>query len=202
MLRGVCSRSSWTEGVAWSDSMTTETTRVRRFSRFPKSLAIMALSVAGLVTSAGAFAQEETGKTFLERAKEYRDKIVAGMESTAKASGEEYRKLKAEAATATGPAREKMADKMETLGKKWAAAREKLADGLDAHVHSVGDEMKKLQEKAAAAKGPAREKLDAEMEKLRGEWNVTREKISAAHASNMKAAGEEFAHLKEQSGTA
>src|SRR5258708_333764 len=116
MLRGVCSRSSWTEGVAWSDSMTTETTRVRRFSRFPKSLAIMALSVAGLVTSAGAFAQEETGKTFLERAKEYRDKIVAGMESTAKASGDASGKVKTDAATTNWPLRTKMADKRENLG--------------------------------------------------------------------------------------
>src|ERR1700761_3910014 len=52
--------------------------------------------------AATSFAQEPE-KTFAERAKEYWGKVVSGMESGAKAAGDEYHKLKTEAAEATGP---------------------------------------------------------------------------------------------------
>jgi hypothetical protein len=176
--------------------MSTTTTTVRWFSRFPKALAAVTLLFAALGSFAQSFAQE---KTFAERAKEYRDKIVASMESTAKAAGDEFSKLKSESTEATGPAREKLAAKMETASKKWAAAREKLATSLDAHMRSVRDQLKTLEEKAPKTTGSAREQTSAEIEKLRGEWHVAREKMSAALSSNMKAAREEFAHLKDQS---
>jgi ElaB/YqjD/DUF883 family membrane-anchored ribosome-binding protein len=160
-------------------------------------VAIVAGLAVGIPTSASA--QE---KTFSERAKEYWEKVVSGLESGAKSAGDEYHKLKAEAATATGPAREKLAAEMEVLGKKWAAAREKLATSLEHHAHEVHDEIKALQEKAAKASGPAREKLAAEEEKLREHWHAAREKVSAALSSNMKAAGDEYAHLKGEAGKA
>jgi hypothetical protein len=177
--------------------MTTNPTRVRRFSRGRKVSAPLTLSFAVLVISTPSFAQE---KTLAERAKEYRDKIVASMEATAKAAGDEYSKLKSEASKAAGPAREKLATEMEALSKKWSEAREKLAGSLDTHTHSLGDDLKKLEEKAAKATGSAREQTTGEIEKLRGEWHVAREKLSAAFSTNMKAARDEFTHLKEQSG--
>ena len=91
---------------------------------------------------------------------------------------------------------------MEAAGKKWAAAREKLATSVERHAHEVHDEIKALEEKASTASGPAREKLKAEGEKLREHWHVAREKVSAALSSNMKAAGDEYAHLKDQAGKA
>ena len=133
--------------------MSTKTTRLHWFSQFPKSLAVAMLSFAALGTSAPAFAQEKSEKTFAERASEYRDKIVASMESTAKAAGDEYHKLRSEATKATGPTRDKLAAEMETLSMKWAAAREKLAASLETHMHSVGEEIKVLEEKAAKATG-------------------------------------------------
>ena len=83
--------------------MSTKTTRLRWFSRFLKSLAVATLSFAALGTSAPAFAQEKSEQTFAERAREYRDKIVASMESTAKAAGDEYHKLRSEATKASRP---------------------------------------------------------------------------------------------------
>ena len=136
--------------------MSTKTTRVRWFSRFPKSLVLATLSFAALGTSTTAFAQEKLEKTFAERAREYRDKIVASMESTAKAAGDEFSKLRSEATKATGPAREKLTADLEALSKKWAAAREKLAVSLDTHMHSIGEDIKRLEEKAAKATGSAR----------------------------------------------
>ena len=158
---------------------------------------ILAGLALGIATPASA--QE---KTFSERAKEYWEKVVAGMESGAKSAGDEYHKLKAEAATATGPARAKMAAEMEAAGKKWAAAREKLSASLEHHAHSVHEEIKALEEKTATATGPARAKMAAEAEALRKHWNVAREKVSAAFSSNMKAAGDEYAHLKDEAGKA
>jgi hypothetical protein len=153
---------------------------------------------AGLVLGGAANAvAQEPEKTFSERAKEYWEKAVAGMESGAKSAGDEYHKLKAEAAEATGPAREKIAEKMEAASKKWAAAREKLTASLERHAHSVHDEIKALEEKADKASGPAREKLVAEKEKLHEHWVAAREKMSAAYSSNMKSARDEYAHLKE-----
>ena len=166
--------------------MPIKTTRVRWFSRFPKSLAAAMLLFAALETSAPAFAQEKSEKTFAERAKEYREKIVASMESTAKAAGDEYHKLRSEATKATGPARGKVAAEMETLSMKWSAAREKLEASLDAHMHSVGEEIKMLEEKAAKATGSAREQTSTEREKIREEWNLAHEKMSAVFSSNMK----------------
>jgi ElaB/YqjD/DUF883 family membrane-anchored ribosome-binding protein len=157
--------------------------------------------VAGLALgiSTSATAQE---RTFSERAKEYWEKVVAGLESGAKSAGDEYHRLKSEAATATGPARAKMAAEMEAAGKKWAAAREKLATSLDHHAHAVHDEIKSLEEKASTATGPARAKMAAEAETLRKHLNAAREKVSAAFSSNMKAAGDEYAHLKDEAGKA
>lgn len=157
--------------------------------------------VAGLAlgSSASAPAQE---KTFSERAREYWERVVAGLESGAKSAGDEYHKLKSEAATATGPARARMAAEMEAAGKKWAAAREKLAASLERHAHEVHDEIKALEEKASKASGPAREKMSAEAETLRKHWNAAREKVGAAFSANMKAAGDEYAHLKDEAGKA
>ena len=124
------------------------------------------------------------------------------MESGAKSAGDEYHKLKTEAAAATGPARAKMAEKMEAAGKKWAAAREKLSASLERHAHEVHDEVKVLEEKAARASGPAREKVAAEAESLRKHWHAAREKVSASLSANMKAAGDEYAHLKDEAGKA
>jgi len=128
--------------------------------------------------------------------------VVSGMESGAKSAGDEYHKLKAEAAEATGPARAKMAEKMEAAGKKWAAAREKLAASLERHAHEVHDEIQALEEKTKTASGPARARMAAEAETLRKHWNAAREKVSAAFSSNLKAAGDEYAHLKDEAGKA
>lgn len=171
----------------------------RGFAMRSRSWAVAIVAGLTLGGSATAVAQE---KTFSERAKEYWEKVVAGMESGAKSAGDEYHKLKAEAAEATGPAREKMAEKMEAAGKKWAAAREKLATSLERHAHSVHDEIKALEEKTEKAAGPAREKLAAERDRLHEHWVVAREKIGAALSSNMKAAGDEYVHLKDRAGKA
>lgn len=157
--------------------------------------------VAGLALAGTASAGPQE-RTFSERAKEYWEKVVAGMESGARSAGEEYHKLKAEAASATGPAREKLAAEMEAAGKKWAAAREKLSTSLERHAHEVHDEITALEAKASTASGPAREKLSAEAESLRKHWHAAREKVGAAFSSNMKAAKGEYAHLKDEAGKA
>lgn len=159
--------------------------------------------VAGLALGGPALARaQERERTFSERARDYWERVVAGLESGARSAGDEYHKLKAEAATATGPAREAMAAKMEAAGRKWAAAREKLAASLDRHAREVHDEIKSLEAKAATASGPARERMAAEAESLRKHWHAAREKVAAAFSSNMKAAGDEYAHLKEEAGRA
>ncbi len=165
----------------------------------PRTWCVAIVAGLALGISASASAQE---KTFSERAREYWEKAIAGMESGAKSAGDEYHKLKAEAATATGPAREKMAAEMEVVGKKWAAAREKLATSLERHAHSVHDEIQALEEKTSKASGPAREKLAAEAESLREHWHDAREKVRGALHTNMKAAGDEYAHLKDEAGKA
>jgi hypothetical protein len=180
--------------------MSTKTTPVRRFSWFSKSLGLAALALAALGISAPALAQAE--KTFAERAKEYRDKIVASMEASARAAGDEFTKLKSDAAKATGATREKLAAELEAHSTKWAAAREKLSASLDSHLRSIGDELKALEEKAGKATGSARDQTAVEMEKLRGEWAAAREQFRGSLTSNMKAAREEFAHLKDQSASA
>ena len=115
-------------------------------------------------------AQDAADETVGERLKEYWAKAIAKMESGAKATGDEYHKVKEEAAKASGPAREKLAAEMEVLSKKWAIAREKLATTVELQMHSLGEDYKSLEEKAAKATGPAREKMDAKMEKLHEEW--------------------------------
>jgi hypothetical protein len=165
-------------------------------SRAATRLAFATLAI-GLVGTA-VVAQDPSDKTFLERAKEYWSKVVSGMESTAKTAGDEYGKLKSEAAKATGPARAKLHAEMEAQGKKWAAAREKLVASIETHSQSVGDEIKKLEAKSANASGSAREKLHAESEKLHEELGIAREKLHAALAANMKGIREEYKHLKEQ----
>lgn len=182
--------------------MSSMITRVLRSSRSRKTFAGAALMLAALGTRATILAQEEPTKTFVERAREYRDKIITHLESTSKAAAEEYGTVRAKIGEATGASREKLAARMEALGKKWAAAREKLTASLDAHARSVGEEIKRLEAKAAEASGTARDRSAVEIDRLRTEWTVTREKLNAALSSNMKAARDEFAHLKERSATA
>jgi hypothetical protein len=59
-----------------------------------------------------------------------------------------------------------------------------------------------LEAKAATASGSAREKWDAEAEVLRKHWEKAREKVSTAFSSNMKAAGDEYAHLRDEAAKA
>ncbi len=157
--------------------------------------------VVGLALGSQACAVAQD-KTFSERAKEYWENVVTGMESGAKSTKDEYHKLKAETAGATGPAREKMAAEMEVLSKKWASAREKLATSVDRHAHAIHEEMKTLEDKTEKATGPAREKMASEMESLRDRWHAAREKASTTYSSNMKAAGEEYTHLKGEASKA
>jgi hypothetical protein len=161
------------------------------------SRSLVALVAAGLALACTtpAAAQE---KTFTERAKEYWEKVLTALESGAKSAGDEYHKLKAEAATASGPAREKLAKEMEVAREKWAAAREKLTASLEHHAHAANEELKALEAKASTASGSAREKWDAEAEVLRKHWEKAREKVSTAFSSNMKAAGDEYAHLRDE----
>ena len=105
--------------------MSTKTTRVHWYSRFPKFLAVATLSCAALGTSAPPSAQEKSEQTFAERARAYRDKIVASMESTAKAAGDEYHKLRSEATKATGSAREKMSAALDLRAQSDELAKEK-----------------------------------------------------------------------------
>ncbi len=165
------------------------------FGRRALVLATLAIVTAGV--TAPVVAQESTEKTVGERLKEYWDKVIAKLESGAKTAGDEYHKLKEEAKKETGPAREKMHAEMEVLSKKWAIAREKLANSIDLRMHSLGEEVKALEEKTKTATGPAREKMHAEMEKLHEEWTKTREKMEATLSSNLHSSREELDHLKE-----
>ena len=155
------------------------------------------LALASLGVTAPAIAQEPEGKTVREHIKEYWDKLVAKMESGARAAGEQYHKLKDEAAKASGPAREKLSAEMEVLSKKWAIAREKLATTVELQMNSLGEEFKTLEEKADKASGPTRERMHAEMKKLHEEWTAAREKMEGTLSSNLKSSREEIEHLKE-----
>jgi polyhydroxyalkanoate synthesis regulator phasin len=187
-------------------SRTTRTTTW--FSAGRRALLVAALAMVWLGAPARVPAQEasEKGttekKSISEHLKEYWDKIVSKLESSAKAAGDEYHKVKEEAAKATGPAREKLAAEMETLSKKWATAREKLAASTGERMHSLGEELKKLEEKADKASGPAREKMSAEAHKLHQQWDAARAKMEATLSSNLKTSRDELEHLKEHMASA
>jgi polyhydroxyalkanoate synthesis regulator phasin len=157
-------------------------------------LAILALVFSGV--TAPVVAQDPAQKTISERLKEYWAKLVARMESSSKAAGDEYHKLKDEAARASGPAREKMAAEMEILGRKWAIAREKLATTLEIHMNTLGEEVRTLEEKAGHASGSARDKMAAEREKLHDEWLAARAKLEATLSANLKSSRDQIEHLK------
>jgi polyhydroxyalkanoate synthesis regulator phasin len=184
--------------------MSTEIRIVKRLSFGRRSLAFATLAMAllGLTAPVIAAVQEPEGKTVKEHLKEYWDKLVAKTESSARAAGDEYHKLREEAAKASGPAREKLSADMEALSKKWAIAREKLATSVELQMHSLGDEAKELEEKAAKASGPAREKMAAELKKLHEEWETVRAKMEATLSSNLKSSREEIHHLQEHLATA
>ncbi|HKI16938.1 MAG TPA: hypothetical protein VKA15_03620 [Isosphaeraceae bacterium] len=155
------------------------------------------LALVALGVTAPVVAQETPEKTVGERLTEYWEKMVAKMESGAKAAGDQYHKLKDQAAKASGPARAKMAEEMEVVSKKWASAREKLATSLELRMHSLGEEYKILEEKANKATGPARAKMAAELETLHQEWTAARVKMEATLSSNLQSSREEIEHLKE-----
>lgn len=163
-----------------------------------RRLLALSLLSAGLIAPAGApaVAQAPAEKTLKERAKESWARLTAGLESAAKSAGDEYNKLSAEAAKATGPARERLAAQMDELSQKWAVARAKLSDGFERQAASLSDEIKRLKVKAVRATGPAREKIHEEMAQLGEDWAAAREKLAASWSSNMKAVSEEYAHLK------
>ncbi len=140
--------------------MSTTTLVAKWFAFHRRSLLLAALATFCLGGATRVVAQEATEKkTIGEHLKEYWDKLVAKMESSARAAGDEYHKAKEEAARASGPAREKLAAHMESLSKKWAIAREKLATTTELRMHSLGEELKVLEDKADKASGPAREKM-------------------------------------------
>ena len=172
------------------------------FSLSRRSVVIAILAMASWGVIAPVVAQEPAEKTFNERLKEYWAKLVAKMESGARSAGDEYHKLKDEAAKASGPAREKMVAEMEVLSKKWAVAREKLAHTMELHMNSLGEEVKTLEEKAGTATGPARKKMDEEMEKLHEEWTAARAKMEATLSANLKSSREQLEHLKEHASSA
>jgi uncharacterized protein YicC (UPF0701 family) len=173
-----------------------------RLSFGRRSLVFATLALASLGATAPAMAQEPEGKTVREHIKEYWDKLVAKMESGSRATGEQYHKLKDEAARASGPAREKLSAEMEVLSKKWAIAREKLATTVELQMNTLGEEVKTLEEKADKASGPTRERMHAEMKKLHEEWTVAREKMEGTLSSNVKSSREEIDHLKEHAAAA
>ena len=177
--------------------MSTESRIVKNPSLGRRSLMFATLAMLSAGVIAPVVAQEPEGKTVSEHIKEYWDKLVAKTESSAKAAGEQYHKLKDEAARASGPAREKMAAEMEILSKKWAAAREKLATSIELRMHSLGEEVKELEEKAEKASDPAREKMSAELKKLHEQWTAAREKMETTLSANLKSSREELEHLKE-----
>jgi uncharacterized protein YicC (UPF0701 family) len=177
--------------------MSKATSVVKRFSFGRRALVFAALAMASLGGTASVSAQDATDETVGEHLKEYWAKAVAKMEAGAKATGDEYHKVKDEAARETGPAREKLAAEMEVLSKKWARAREKLATTVELRMHTLGEDYKSLEEKAAKASGPAREKMAAKMEKLHEEWTAARAKMEATLSSNLKSSKDEIEHLKE-----
>ena len=128
---------------------------VERSSFGRRALVFAALAMVSPAVTAPVVAQETAEKTIGERLKEYWEKMVAKMESGARAAGDEYHKVKDEAARASGPAREKLSAKMEVLSKKWAAAREKVATTVELRMHSLGEEYEALEKKASKATGPA-----------------------------------------------
>jgi hypothetical protein len=170
-----------------------------RLSSFGRnSLVLATLAVASLGVTATVAGQEETAdRTVRQRLKEYWDRLIAKAEASARATGDEYHKLKDEAAKASGPAREKMAAEMDVLSRKWSRAREKLAHSTEARMNWLGEEVKVLEEKAGKATGSARAKLAAEREKLHEEWQGARAKMEATLSANLKSSGDEIEHLKE-----
>ena len=134
--------------------MSMKTRIVGRLSFGRRSLVFATLALASPGVTAPVVAQEPEGKTVREHIKEYWDKLVAKMESGSRAAGEQYHKLRDEAAKASGPAREKLSAEMEVLSKKWAIAREKLATTVELQMNSLGEEFKSLEEKADKASGP------------------------------------------------
>ncbi len=165
------------------------------FGRRALTLAALATILGG--TTAPALAQESDPKTFRERIGEYWHRTVNRMESGARAAGDEYHKVRDEAARASGPAREKLVEKMAVLSRKWAIAREKLATSVELHAHSLGEEYTALEERARNSTGPAREKLAAEKAKLHEEWLAARSKLEATLSSNMKSSHDEIDHLRD-----
>jgi ElaB/YqjD/DUF883 family membrane-anchored ribosome-binding protein len=165
------------------------------FCRHAVVFATLAMASSGMAIA--VVGQEAAEQTVGERLKEYWHRTIARMESSARAAGDEYHKVKDEAASASGPAREKLVERMEGLSRKWAIAREKLATSVELHMHSLGEEYASLEGKARTSTGSAREKIDAEMEKLHEDWLGARAKMEATLSSNLKSSHEEIEHLKE-----
>ena len=138
--------------------MSVKTLIVPRFSFGRQSLVFATLAIVACGVTAPVVAQETAEKTVGERLKDYWDKLIAKMESSSKAAGDEYHKLKDEAAKESGPAREKLAAEMERISKKWAIAREKLATSIELRMNSLHEDIHELEEKADKATGPARAK--------------------------------------------
>ncbi len=162
-----------------------------------QALVFAILATISLGATATAPGQEADEKKVGERVKEFWGKMVAKMEAGSKSAGDEYHKLKDEAASASGPAREKLAAEMEVASRKWAAAREKLATSVELRMHAIGEEYKALEEKAGKASGPARAKMADELDKLGVEWHEARAKMEATLSSNLKWSREEIKHLEE-----
>jgi polyhydroxyalkanoate synthesis regulator phasin len=182
--------------------MSNKTLIVKRLSIDCRSLVLATLAMVSLGLAGPVVAQEPAEKKFSQRLKDYWDKLVAQTESTAKAAGDEYHKLKDETAKSSGPAREKLAAEMEDVRKKWAVAREKLAHALEFRMNALHEEFKTLDEKAKKESGPAREKMAAEMEKLHEEWIAARAKVVATLSANLKSSREELEHLKAHASSA
>jgi polyhydroxyalkanoate synthesis regulator phasin len=170
------------------------------FGRRSLVFATLAIATSGLATH--VVAQEPAAKSVGERIKESWEKLIAKMEASAKAAGDEYHKLKDEAAKESGPARAKLAAEMEHISKKWAIAREKLATSIELRMNSLHDEIHELEEKTDKATGPTRAKMTAEMHKLHEEWTAARAKMEATLSANLKSSREEIEHLKEHASTA
>ena len=177
----MCPRYPRAESLQEHSDVVKSTWIAERSSFGRQALVFAALAMVSPAMTAPVVAQETTEKTVGERLKEYWDKMIAKTESGARAAGDEYHKLKDEAAKASGPAREKLSAEMEVLSKKWAIAREKLATTVELRMHSLGEEYKTLEEKASKATGPAREKMDAEMQKLHEQW-IGRSGEDGSHA--------------------
>jgi uncharacterized protein YicC (UPF0701 family) len=161
-----------------------------------RSLVLATLAMISLGMTVTVTGQETEDRTVRQRLKEYWEKLIARTESSARAAGDEYHRLKDEAARASGPAREKMAAELETLSKKWARAREKLAHSAELRMESLGHEVKTLEEKADRATGAARARMAAELEKLHEDWSEARAKMEATLSANLKSSRDEIDHLK------